>query len=58
MMYEVSFRCYYHSADNNTTHYRTMALEDIPKWIEAYRFTHPELRSITCKVWFGKENKT
>ena len=56
MVYEISFRCYYHGADNNTTHYRTLPLEDIPKWIAAYQFTHPDIRSITCKIWFGKES--
>ena len=54
MEYDVSFRCYYHEAENSTTHYRMLPLEDIPRWIEAYRFTHPNVRSITCKVWFEK----
>lgn len=49
--FELSFRCYY--ANGNTTEHRqTMKLSDISKWIEAYRFTHPEVRSITVKVWF------
>lgn len=58
-MNDVSFRCYYGSPDESTTHYRTMPLADIPKWIEAYRFTHPDVQSITCKVWFkGKDGQT
>lgn len=50
-VYEISFRCYY-ANDTYTNHRQALALKDIPKWIEAYRFTHPEVRSITVKIWF------
>ena len=48
--YGVSFYCDF---DNNcrTRHYQPMPLKDIPKWIEAYQFTHPEVRAITAKIW-------
>lgn len=55
--YNVSFRCYFPGADNKTQHYMTMPLKDIAKWIEAYRFTHPTLQSITVKVWMQKDER-
>ena len=36
---------------NHCTHTQEMKLTDIPKWIEAYRFTHPACESVTVKVW-------
>ena len=51
--YQMSFRCYFGgSADNLTKHRQELPLKDIPKWIEAYQFTHPTCRSISVKVWF------
>lgn len=52
MKYGISFRCYYEKPEDSTTHYREMELQDVPKWVEAYRFTHPCVQSITVKVWF------
>lgn len=49
--YEISFRCYYEN-DTCTNHRQMLQLKDIPKWLESYRFTHPEVRSITVKIWF------
>lgn len=51
--YSISFRCYF--GKNFTTHRQEMPLKDIPKWIEAYIFTHPECRSISVKVYFREE---
>ena len=47
--YSMSIRTYYGS--DYTTHKRVMKLSEIKKWIEAYRFTHPEFTSITIKIW-------
>jgi len=53
--YNVSFRCFF---DNDgdphfTTHYiPQFPMKDIPKWVTAYRFTHPNCTALTCKVWF------
>lgn len=50
--YNVSFRCYFGGTpDNFTQHYIDMPLKDIPKWLEAYQFTHPNVQSITVKYW-------
>lgn len=51
----ISFRCYFPSATGPeyNTHYRVMETEDIPKWLDAYQFTHPDVLSISCKVWFN-----
>ena len=51
--YQTSFRYYFGgSADNLTKHRQELPLKDIPKWIEAYQFTHPTCKSISVKVWF------
>lgn len=53
---EISFRCYYGPGDH-TTHYQTLPLREIPKWVEAYRFMHPEVQSISVKIWFHEEEE-
>ena len=54
--YSLSIRCYYPNGEP-TTHYQDLKLSDIPKWIEAYKFTHPNCKAITVKVWFGDKDK-
>lgn len=53
-IYRVSFRCYYEG--NYTQHYQELALKDIPKWVEAYKFTHPEVNAITIRIQFEIES--
>lgn len=53
-IYRVSFRCYYDG--NYTQHWQDLALKDIPKWIEAYKFTHPEVNAITVRIPFEIES--
>ena len=48
---KVSIRCYFPGMGNHCTHTQEMKLTDIPKWIEAYRFTHPTCEAVTVKVW-------
>lgn len=55
-MYDLSFRCYYGPGDH-TTHHQTLRLSEIPKWVEAYKFTHPNVQSISIKIWFEEEKK-
>lgn len=51
-IYDISFRCYF--PDNGVSnHFQAMPLLDIPKWLECYRFTHPNCISISVKVWFS-----
>ena len=51
-IYDISFRCYF--PDNGIcNHFQAMPLTDIPKWLECYRFTHPNCISISVKVWFS-----
>lgn len=52
--FDLSIRCYYPKGEP-TTHYQTMKLSDIPKWVEAYKFTHPNCTAITIKVWFDNQ---
>lgn len=54
--YNVSFRCFFdaESGTNFTTHYVPLfPLTDIPRWVDSYKFTHPNCTSISVKVWFG-----
>lgn len=53
--YNVSFRCFFDGdgVPHFTTHYLPQfPVKDIPKWISAYRFTHPNCTALSCKVWF------
>ncbi len=57
-LYNASLRCHYKdgmrevdNTTNYTQHYRSMPLRDLPKWIEAYKFTHPGCDSISIKLW-------
>ena len=54
-LYEISIRCYFNGQRNYTTHYQTMPLKDVAKWVEAYRFTHPNVEAITFKLWMKDE---
>lgn len=50
--YDVNFRCYFPGAGNHTNHHCTMPLKEVERWVESYYFTHPNVESITVKVWF------
>ena len=54
--YGMSIRCFYDDASGRhyTQHYQQMPLSDIPRWLEAYKFTHPGCTAITVKVWFSE----
>lgn len=51
--FSISFRCYYEKGTKHTTHIQTLKLADIPKWIDCYKFTHPNCEAISAKVWFS-----
>lgn len=54
--YNVSFRCFFEGEGgiNYTTHYNpSFPLCDIPRWLDSYKFTHPNCTSISVKVWFS-----
>ena len=53
--YQLSIRCYFPGLRNYTTHRQTMMLKEVPKWMEAYKFTHPQAEAITVKVWLKDE---
>ena len=55
-IFDLSIRCYY-PGGNTTTHRQQLKLSDVPKWVEAYKFTHPECEAITIKLWFGDLEK-
>lgn len=55
--YNVNFRCYYEAPGDYSQHYQTMPLKDIAKWVEAYKFTHPNCRAISMKIWLHDKEK-
>ncbi|MCG4525542.1 hypothetical protein NE579_15445 [Intestinimonas massiliensis] len=55
--YRLSIRCYYPGKGNYTHHMQTLPLKDIGKWVEAYRFTHPDVESITVKIYMKQEDR-
>lgn len=52
--YNVSFRCFYGDPiPHYNTHYApAFSIADIPRWIDSYKFTHPNCESVSCKIWF------
>lgn len=52
-IYGVSFFCDF-DQECRTKHYQPMPLKDIPRWLEAYQFTQPNVRAISVKVWMDE----
>ena len=50
-LFDLSIRCFY-SNRNHTEHRQKMKLSDVSKWLEAYKFTHPNCQAVSVKVWF------
>lgn len=53
--YRFSIRCYFEHSSHYTHHLQKMTLEDVGRWIEAYRFTHPTLTSVIVKCYITEE---
>lgn len=54
-IFTISFHCHYENGEQ-TKHYQDLKLKDIPKWIEAYKFTHPNCIAVSFKIWFADMN--
>lgn len=52
VLYKISVRCYYENSF--TTHKQIMKLSEIAKWIEAYKFTHPEVKEFSIRVFINE----
>lgn len=52
-VYDCSFRCFFDNDGEQrySTHYQPLAVSEIPRWVEAYCYTHPTCQSISVKVW-------
>ena len=50
--FSVSFFCYYET--NLIKHFQKIKLSDIPRWVNSYQFTHPDVKSISVKIWLNK----
>lgn len=50
-LYHIRFRCYFGGRDNCTNHDMILPLAEIGKWMDAYMYTHPQVQSITAKIW-------
>lgn len=53
--HRISFRCYFSGDKNYTDHRASIPVEEIPKWIEAYQYTHPACKGVTVRVFFERE---
>lgn len=51
-LFDISIRCHYPNGDQ-TQHRQTMKLSDIPKWVESYKFTHPNCTAVSIKIWYS-----
>ena len=56
-LFDVSIRCHYPTGEP-TQHRQALKLTDIPKWVDAYKFTHPNCKSINIKIWFDDLQNT
>lgn len=52
----ITFRIYFPNG-NRQNHGQYLSISEIGKWIECYKFTHPDAESITAKVWFNEPEK-
>ena len=50
-LHRMSVRCFYANTEDYTKHFPEIAIDDIPKWVKAYWYTHPNLQSISVKIW-------
>lgn len=51
----ISFYCCFENG-GRTKHRQQLRIEDIPRWIEAYLFTHPTVASISVKLWTKEDS--
>lgn len=49
-LHTMSIRCYF-ADGGKTQHYPELKITDVPNWVKAYWYTHPNLESITVKIW-------
>lgn len=45
----VSIRAYYEN-EGQATYYRDIYLEELPKWLNAHTYTHPNVRGYTIQI--------
>lgn len=55
-LYNCTIRCYYGDTTYNQ-HRQMLKLSDIEKWIEAYRFTHPHVKSFSVQIVIKEDQK-
>lgn len=48
-LYNMTIRCYY-GEQNYSMHRQELKLTEIEKWIEAYKFTHPHVKSFSVQI--------
>ena len=48
--HRMSIRCFFEDG-GHTQHYPEIEIDEIPKWVKAYWYTHPNLSAISVKVW-------
>ena len=53
--FKFSFHCFFPKDPIPTKKVQELTIAEIPKWIEAYKFTHPNCEAISLKMWFNDE---
>lgn len=51
---KVSFQAYFKDG-GSSRHYAEVKETELGKWLDCYKFTHPNCESITIKYWFDEK---
>lgn len=55
-IFRVSFFCNYPDG-GISKHTQDLMLSEIGRWVDSYKFTHPNCNSISIKVWFNNREE-
>ncbi len=53
--FRITFHCFFPDDTTPVRKTQDLKLSEIPKWVEAYKFTHPNCEAVSIKVWFHDE---
>lgn len=53
-LYNLSIRCYYRDGNYNT-HKQELKLSNLKKWIDAYIYTHPQVKEFSIRLYVNDE---
>lgn len=53
IIYRIKFQCFYPNG-NKCDHWQDLTITQIPRWVDSYKFTHPDCIAISVHVNFEK----